>query len=207
MTVVALSFEPYAVTSAFPVQLARALDLELIDLASFERRIAERLAPGNANAMLAFASATVAEAWSMSVTDLASRLRELPLEAALTGNALVTGWTAVSMLHALPHVATVHIQASRLHRAMVLQRHQRYPLLGTALLDLDSEDMRIGGLLTRVFGQSHTQQPERTDFCIAADHMEEREIVESIRALAARKLWADSPAAADAIRDRLLELR
>jgi hypothetical protein len=205
MAVVALSIDPYAADPAFPRRLARHLGLGLFDIAAFERDIAERLGGADGDLMRALGVSASLRAWRMTTVDLAARLKELTLEAALEGNVVINGWTATASLRPVAHVASVNLGASRQHRLAAAQRRMRYAHIGSAELDLDSEDGLYCDLLTQVFGRGW-RRPE-ADLVIDTERASETTCFDLIARLTADARCVETPAAENAIQGRLLELR
>lgn len=158
MPVIAITIEPYAVTDAFVRQLADRLDLELLDLREFERSVAESLS----SPVLEIPGIGSAPCWHMTFADVAARLSELTLEAALRQRSLVVGSTCTATLFRLSHVATVKLRAPEHHRASALQRKLRFPHYESALLELESEDSLMRGLVNRLYGDGW-QHLDRAD--------------------------------------------
>jgi hypothetical protein len=206
MSIVALSIDPFAATRKFPALMAKELGLILFDLAPFERHIAERISITTRNALIDFCPAIADRRWHMTITDLAARLQELALETAQHGDVLIHGWTAVSMLGCLSHVATVRLHASAHHRTLEMQKCKKYPLLDCAALDLASEDDLRARLMSNVLGKPLTTLTP-ADLDIDMERVSERRCLALVAALAADPLYTHSARTEAEIAERLFELR
>jgi hypothetical protein len=207
MCIVALSIDPFAATRKFPALMAKELGLMLFDLAPFERHIAECISITTRNSLIDFCPEIADRRWHMTITDLAARLQELALETAQHGDVLIHGWTAVSMLGCLSHVATVRLHASAHHRTLEMQKCKKYPLLDCAALDLASEDDLRARLMSNVVGKPLTTTHTPADLYIDMERVSERRCLALVAAVAADPLYTQSARTEAEIAERLFELR
>ncbi len=205
MAVIALSIEPYAVPRTCPKALARTLGLDLVDLRPFELEIADAVDGGGPDAVVPIMPPGQSLQWTMHVRDLANRLRELTLEAALNGNVLVTGFTSATILRPLPHVAAVRLRASRTYRATALQQLLRYQHLSSALMDLDSEDTQIARFVAQCF-QSDWHCPSQDDLAIDTERVVINTAVDLIDRLLTDERYTETAEARDAVNHQLADL-
>ena len=206
MAVVALSIEPFAAGPKLPARMAQQLGLAYFDLAPFERGVAERMALHRRDSIVGCNPDGTDQRWTMTISDFAARMRELALEAALHGNVLIHGWTAVSMLGGLSHVATAWLQGSAHFRSLEVQKHRKYPLLECAALDLAGEDALVARFVAHVLEEAWCPFPP-ADLIIDMERISERGCMTLVAALAAEPRCAQSSQAEIEINERLLELR
>lgn len=153
MSVIALSIEPYALDDALLFELARTLGLKMLDLRRFEQHMADKVeGTTSGGGELNIACADRRMPWRLTSSDLAARIRELTLETIRDGNVMVVGWSAPIVLRSLPHVAAAHIRARDIDRSVATQSRFCYPHIGTAVMELASEDAKITRFTSRIFG-------------------------------------------------------
>jgi Cytidylate kinase-like family len=207
MSIIVMSIEPYAVPQSFLNDLARALNLDLVDLRAFERDIAERINVGPLDTVIDLVAPRPGSTnhWGMRLPGLATRLRELTLETALLQNVLVVGWSAAAILHPLPHVATVCLRASESYRASAVQRRMHYPLFGTAQIELTSTDELIDNFVSRVL---HTdwRRREYFDLTLDAERVSASARIEIVGRLAQDSRCTQTTTTLRAVNDLLLDL-
>ncbi len=206
MAIVALSIEPFAAARKLPAQMAKELGLTLFDLAPFERHVAERLFTNSRNELVDFSPAVTERQWSMTVAEFAARLRELALETALQGDVLIHGWTAASILGGLPHIATVRLHASALHRTRVVQKYRKYPLLPCAAMDLASEDSLTARFVTSVLDEAWCPRAP-ADLVIDMEHISDGCCMALVAEFITQPHYTVSAEAEAEVNERLLELR
>jgi hypothetical protein len=106
----------------------------------------------------------------MSYSQLAARLREHWLEAASVRNVLIVGWGVAAGLHSLRGAHKILVRASIAVRERNIKRQLRFAHLGTASLELESQDAAARIYMQRLFGADWLD-PDLYDVAIDMDAM------------------------------------
>jgi len=189
MSVVAISIEPNALDRFFARAVAESSGLAVVDLRDFERRLAWRFGAGD---VLSSSPSTplrrqtsYAGLWTMTRSQLATRLRERILEAAADGNVVILSWCAPAVLQPMRHVARILVRAAPAYRAAVAQRRLSYTHPETARMEIVSEDAAIRDFVQNTF-DSHWQDPDAFDLVLNSARMSALQVIQSIEVLTAR---------------------
>ena len=183
MTTIALSALPGTVDRRFTTGLAKALDLDLVDLRPLETNIA-RKCDSRTRLVQRWVGGQLFSKASLSHRELTRRLREEILALAGRDNILIVSWSASVVLHDTSRVAQVAIRGHRALRERNASASLHYAEAQSASFEVASEDALIEGFIWQTFGVDW-QDGSLYDLVIDAGGPAKEQAAEALRTLLA----------------------
>jgi cytidylate kinase len=206
MTVIALAMESGSYDGRFGAKIAAKLVLQLVDIRSFERDIAEQCDVGDCAAHRLVDGETItARYWDLTTQQLVARIREQVLQTAAQGNALILGWSAATILEPIHHVARVRILAPLKLRELNVMRHLAYNDIGTARIEIESSDALIARFV-RQTTNADWADPTHYDLLLNAASIPSDACIELIKTFAASRQFCETDVSRDLLSTELARL-
>lgn len=206
MTVIAMTREMGSMGRDVALQLAAALDLELVQHEIVDH-VADKLhlASGDVNRFLEGKSSLL-ERWRIDQTGLSAYTVEEILEVAAKGDVVIRGWGATYALRKVPHVLCVRVCAPREFRVRVLMERIGLQDEEAAAREIERNDAAHARTMLHLFQADYTN-PLLYDAVFNLGKLSVAECVAAIQVLTEQASFAETEQSRALLQDMILEAK